>query len=59
VTSDPIETLRAWHAAQGLALDARSLTPSWTGEPLDLDWAISVLHPLANPPGQMGELTAG
>jgi hypothetical protein len=49
VPADPLETLRAWHRAQGLALDSRSLTASWLGEPLDLGWAISVLHPLANP----------
>jgi len=48
VPADPIETLRAWHRAQGLTLDSRSLTRSWSGEPLDLGWAISVLHPLAN-----------
>jgi hypothetical protein len=49
VAADPIEALRARHRARGLALDARSLTPGWLGEPLDLGWAISVLHPLANP----------
>jgi hypothetical protein len=49
VPPDPIEALRAWHRAHGLALDARSLTTGWLGERLDLGWAISVLHPLANP----------
>jgi hypothetical protein len=54
VPADPLETLRAWHRAQGLALDSRSLTASWLGEPLDLGWAISVLHPLANPVAARG-----
>jgi hypothetical protein len=49
VAPDPIGTLRACHRAHGLALDSRSLTPSWLGERLDLAWAIDVLHPLANP----------
>jgi hypothetical protein len=49
VPPNPIEALRAWHRTQGLTPDAHSLTPSWTGEPLDLGWAIDVLHPLANP----------
>jgi hypothetical protein len=48
VPADPVEALRAGNRAQGLALDARSLTPSWLGERLDLGWALAVLHPLAN-----------
>jgi len=47
VPADPVEALRARHRAQGLALDAWTACPSWLGERLDLDWAISVLHPLA------------
>jgi hypothetical protein len=54
VRADPIETLRAWHRARELALDARSLTMGWLGEPLDLGWAISVLHPLSNPEAAQG-----
>jgi len=49
VPDDPIEALRARHAAEGLRLHARTTCPSWLGERLDLGWAISVLHPLANP----------
>ena len=30
-------------AAAGVAIDARTATPAWDGERLDLDWAISVL----------------
>jgi len=49
LSGDPVEALRAQHAAQGLRLHARTTCPSWLGERLDLGWAISVLHPLANP----------
>jgi hypothetical protein len=49
VPADPVEALRVRHRAQGLALHARSLTPNWLGERLDLAWALDVLHPLANP----------
>ncbi|MCI0547512.1 MAG: HNH endonuclease [Candidatus Rokubacteria bacterium] len=49
VLGDPITTLRAHHEAEGLRLHARTACPHWTGERLDLGWAIGVLHPLANP----------
>src|SRR5256712_6473155 len=39
--------LRAQHDAEGLALNARTITPGWLGERLDVGWAIDVLHPLA------------
>jgi 5-methylcytosine-specific restriction endonuclease McrA len=47
--SDPVATLRARHAAQGLHLDAHTARPDWLGERLELGWAIDVLHPRANP----------
>jgi hypothetical protein len=47
VPADPVPTLRARHEAQGLRLHARTGCPSWQGEPLDVVWAIDVLHPLA------------
>jgi Domain of unknown function (DUF222)/HNH endonuclease len=47
VRGDPVEALRAQHQAQGLALHALTTTPGWLGEPLDVVWAIDVLHPLA------------
>jgi 5-methylcytosine-specific restriction endonuclease McrA len=49
VPADPVGALRMRHRAQGLAVRAQSLTPSWPGERLDLGWALDVLHPLANP----------
>jgi 5-methylcytosine-specific restriction endonuclease McrA len=50
IPKDPVGTLRAHHEAEGLHLTARTATPSWLGEPLDLGWTLAVLHPLANPP---------
>ena len=35
------------HDAEGLHLHARTATPGWLGERLDVGWAIGVLHPLA------------
>ena len=45
--TDPVEALRAEHAAQGLRLHARTGLAGWLGERLDVGWAIDVLHPLA------------
>jgi hypothetical protein len=47
VPSDPVEIFRARHDADGLHLHARTAMPGWLGEPLDVGWAIDVLHPLA------------
>jgi len=47
VPTDPVAVLRAQHAAQGLRLHARTGLAQWLGEPLDVVWAIDVLHPLA------------
>src|SRR5438046_10445294 len=45
---DSVTLLRARHEAQGLRLNAHTATPGWLGEPLDVGWAIDVLHPLAS-----------
>jgi 5-methylcytosine-specific restriction endonuclease McrA len=45
LAADPIATLKAGHATDGLRLDARTTLPEWLGEPLDVGWAIDVLHP--------------
>jgi hypothetical protein len=47
VPDDPVDTLRAQHEAEGVHLHAHTATPGWRGEPLDVGWAIDVLHPLA------------
>jgi hypothetical protein len=51
VPADPVQTLRARHETQGLRLHARTACPRWLGEPLNVGYAIDVLHPLANPGG--------
>jgi Domain of unknown function (DUF222)/HNH endonuclease len=45
VPAAPCEALRAQH--QTLDIHARTATPGWLGERLDVGYAISVLHPLA------------
>jgi hypothetical protein len=47
VPADPVETLRTGHNTQGLQVNGRTACPLWLGEPLDVGWAISVLHPRA------------
>jgi hypothetical protein len=44
---DAVTILRARNEAEGLRLHARTAMPGWLGEPLDVGWAIDVLHPLA------------
>jgi len=48
VPADPTETMRAQNADRGVQIDARTSTPGWQGEHLDVGWAISVLHPRAS-----------
>ncbi|MGH7353361.1 MAG: HNH endonuclease signature motif containing protein [Candidatus Rokuibacteriota bacterium] len=55
VRADPVHVLRARHETQGLSIHARTATPGWLGERLDVGWAIHVLHPLA---AQMATVTA-
>src|SRR2546426_294005 len=47
VPSDPVKVVRGRHDAEGLVLHARTTTPGWLGERLDVGWAIDVLHPSA------------
>ena len=47
IPTDPVHALRARHEAQGLRIHPRTARPEWLGEPLDVGWAIGVLHPLA------------
>jgi hypothetical protein len=44
VPADPVGALQAEHAAEGLRLHARTACPKWSGERLDVGWAIGVLH---------------
>ena len=50
VPADPVEALRTCHDARGLQLNGRTACPLWLGEPLDVGWAIDVLHPRAVKP---------
>ncbi len=47
VFGDAVKILQARHDAKGIALHARTATPGWLGERLDVGWAIDVLHPMA------------
>jgi hypothetical protein len=47
VPGDPVGVLRARQAAEGLVLHARTATPGWLGERLNVAYAIDVLHPMA------------
>ena len=55
VPDDPIKALRARNEAAGLHLHARTTCPGWLGEPLDVGYAIDVLHPRALQPMVVGE----
>jgi 5-methylcytosine-specific restriction endonuclease McrA len=48
VPGDPVYALRTRNDADGRALHARTAMPGWLGEPLDVGYAIDVLHPLAS-----------
>src|SRR5881396_2409924 len=47
VPPDPAERLRAQNEAEDLHIHPRVAIADWSGERLDLGWAIDVLHPLA------------
>ena len=47
VSMDPLQTLRATNV--GVNIDARTACAGWSGERLNVAWAIDVLHPLAAP----------
>jgi hypothetical protein len=49
VPANPTDTLQAQNDGAGVQINARTAMPGWQGERLDVGWAISVLHPLAEP----------
>jgi len=51
---DPVRALRRANEAAGIHVDARTACAEWTGERLDVGWAINVLHPLAQKPLEIG-----
>ena len=50
IIDDPVNALRARNEAAGLQLHAQTTRPGWLGEPLNVGYAIAVLHPLASSP---------
>ena len=42
-----VDLIRGEREAEGLELNAHTMTPGWQGEPLDVRYAIDVLHPRA------------
>jgi hypothetical protein len=42
-----VGALQTQHADSGMTIDARTSTPGWLGERLDVGYAIDVLHPRA------------
>jgi hypothetical protein len=50
VPDDPVRALRGRNEGAGLQLGSDTLRPGWLGEPLDVGYAISVLHPRALQP---------
>jgi hypothetical protein len=55
IPDDPVQSLRARNEAEGLCLDAQRLCSTALWEPLDVGWAIDVLHPRALQPLMIGE----
>ena len=47
VPLDPAGALREAHVSVGVHIHPQTLRQEWRGEPLDVGWAIDVLHPLA------------
>jgi len=47
VPIDPVRTICARNAADGIRIDAQTSKPGWLGEWLDIGYAIDVLHPAA------------
>jgi 5-methylcytosine-specific restriction endonuclease McrA len=52
VPEDPAAALRAQDEAAGLHMHPRTALPSWTGERLDLTYAIDVLYPRSEQPAK-------
>jgi hypothetical protein len=50
VPANPVEVLRDANVANGIQIHARTACATWLGEPLNVGWAIDVLHPLAAAP---------
>jgi hypothetical protein len=49
-TGTPLGPIHARLEALGVTINPGTATPDWHGEPLDLDWAMLVLHPASADP---------
>jgi hypothetical protein len=49
VPANATDKLHAQNDGAGIQISARTAMPGWQGERLDVGWAISELHPLAQP----------
>ncbi len=49
LSRDPMDLIWEANLRHRVYPGAHTLTPDWRGEPVDIGWAIDVLHPLANP----------
>ena len=49
LSRDPMDVLWEANLRHRVYPHTHTLTPDWRGEPLDVGWAIDVLHPSANP----------
>jgi len=47
MSDNSVDFIRGCSETEGLELNAHTVTPGWQGEPLDVRYAIDVLHPLA------------
>jgi hypothetical protein len=47
VPPDPVSDVKAQNDAAGIVVNARTATPGWQGERLDVGYVIDVVHPLA------------
>jgi hypothetical protein len=47
IPHDPFEPIRVRNMADGFDVKAHAARPGWSGERLDVGYAIDVLHPLA------------
>ena len=54
LSADPAGVVRAQNEAAGVLLHARTAMPGWLGEPLNVGYAIDVLHPFARSPAHLG-----
>ncbi|HME93241.1 MAG TPA: DUF222 domain-containing protein [Methylomirabilota bacterium] len=58
VPVDPVESIRAENEARQIRIEPRTACARWTGERLDVGWAIDVLYPGPRPAGGGSTVTS-